>query len=84
MFSLRRLTPLSGRSSASEEEVEEVEEDVWSPSLTPYLLLLLFYLSHYLHLSFFFHLTHGIDGCRDESGDAGQAKGSESSFGLNT
>lgn len=32
----------------------------------------------------FFHLTLGIDGCRDESGDAGQAKGSESSFGLNT
>lgn len=31
----------------------------------------------------FFHLTHGIDGCRDESGDVGQAKGSESSFGLN-
>lgn len=29
MFSLRRLTPLSGRSSASEEEeVGEVEEDV--------------------------------------------------------
>lgn len=75
MFSLRRLTSLSGRSSAYEEEVVEVEEDVWG--LTPYLLLLLFTF-HIIST-----LTHGIDGCRDESGDAGQAKGSESSFGLN-